>query len=214
MANNVELFLRYLQDRPIVLKLIDVSLIAVVVLTIGATYIVAMNFNNLFMNGAQIEYERFINAAETNQKINTILTTMREETGAARIGIFQFHNGTTGIGDLPFFYYTQTFEAIAPGMSSELQNNQRISMTVDPDIIVLKETHFGTYREIEPSTPFGHMLVNRGVTQMFRHAIYSITGEFVGFLTLEFVIPTNMSDEKIKGTLARYAGAISGYLTH
>lgn len=208
----LELLLLYLNKRPITAKIIDVLTILVLCTGIGTAYVLATNFHTLFLTEKEIEYGKFLAAAENIRQINDILTKLRDETESSRVGVFQFHNGTVGIGDIPFFFYSQTFEVVNSGVSSELANNQRISLSVDPHVILLKVQEFDYDNMIDDSSALDHMFRTRGVKQYYRHAVYSLHGEFVGFITIEYNDVRVIDKDEIQEIMSRYSGAITGLL--
>ena len=203
---------KYLSERPLVLKIIDVILILVVAFGLSSTYIIATNFKALFLSDSQREYNEFVSAIESNKQIAVILEKLRNELAAARVGIFQFHNGTTGLGNVPFFYYSQTFESISPGISSELSKNQRISISIDPIVNEMAAGIQFSYEEVDPNTPFGHHLNTQGIKQYYRQALISLDNTFMGFVMVEYVDGRDLDMEKAQEIMQRYASAVSGIL--
>jgi len=203
---------KYLSERPLVLKIIDAILILVVAFGLSSTYIIATNFQALFLSDTQREYNEFVSAVESNKQITVILEKLRGELGAARVGIFQFHNGTTGLGNVPFFYYSQTFESTSPGISSELSKNQRISISIDPSVNEIASGKQFSYELVDPSTPFGHHLDTQGIKQFYRQSLISLDNTFMGFVMVEYVDGRELDLERAQELMQRYASAVAGIL--
>lgn len=204
---------KYLGDRPLVLKIIDMILVLIVVFGVSSAYIIATNFKAIFLSDTEKEYNEFVNAVEANKQITNILERLRSEFGAARVGIYQFHNGTMGVGNVPFFFYSQTFESIGPGISSEMNENQRISISIDAGVNAMTNgTPFDYSDDIDNTSSFGHILVSQGVVQYYRHALYTLDNKFIGFIMVEFQNKKELDPQKVADTLERYGSAISGIL--
>lgn len=202
---------KYLGERPLVLKIIDMILILTVAFGLATAYIVATNFKDLFLTAEQQEYNQFVNAVEINHQISEILKKLRIEVNASRVGIYQFHNGTTGMGNIPFFFYSQTFESIGPGISSELNRNQRISITIDPRLRQMAaESPFDYSKRIDTNDSFGHILESQGVREYYRIALFSLDDKFIGFLMIEYLAPTTLEVERIHTLLEKYSRAVIG----
>ena len=62
--------------------------------------------------------------------VDRLLEEMMAEIGADRAYVFQFHNGTRLVSGKHFYYYSNTHETVAPGISSEIGNLQMLPMSI------------------------------------------------------------------------------------
>ncbi len=199
---------KYLGDRPLVLKIIDMILVLIVVFGVSSAYIIATNFKAIFLSDTEKEYTEFVNAVEANKQITNILERLRSELAASRVGIY------LGVGNVPFFFYSQTFEAIAAGVSSEMNKNQRISISIDTTVNAMTdgEAPFDYSVEVDQTTSFGHILASQGVIQYYRHALYTLDEKFIGFIMIEYQYRKELDPKMVRNVLQRYGSAISGIL--
>ncbi len=65
-----------------------------------------------------------------HKTFSVILSGVRESLHASRALLFQFHNGQNSLKGLPFLFQSETAESIAPGVSDEHQNMQRVPLYV------------------------------------------------------------------------------------
>ena len=69
-------------------------------------------------------------ALAQHQTYTVILRGVRESLHASRALFFQFHNGQNSLKGLPFLFQSETAESLAPGVSNEHDNMQRIPLYV------------------------------------------------------------------------------------
>ena len=69
-------------------------------------------------------------SSEESAVINTILKTTMDAMGADRAYVFQFHNGSYNLANKEFYYYSNTHETTAPGISPEILTLQRLPISL------------------------------------------------------------------------------------
>lgn len=72
-------------------------------------------------------------AMAQHKTFNLVLGGVRESLGASRALFFQFHNGQNSLKGLPFLFMSESAESLAPGVSNEHDNMQRIPLYVVVD---------------------------------------------------------------------------------
>lgn len=190
--NILQSLLEYLKTRSIFLKLFDLVFILLLIAGVSTGYIFATNFTEITGVTRPVdEYQDFITVLENNKKVDEILEQVLAMSNGSRVGVYQFHDGINGFGRIPFFYYSQTFEKLKPGISSETAQTQRIPLSVDIELGTFADNRCYMNRKIEPATPNGHMMKSRGVISYARCPIFDLKDKLVGFVGVDYV---NMAD--------------------
>ena len=71
-----------------------------------------------------------LNVVDKSTDIDDSLHRMMDAINSDRAYIFQFHNGTRLVSGKHFYYYSNTHETVAPGISSEIGNLQMLPMSI------------------------------------------------------------------------------------
>jgi len=107
-----------------------------VILTLLILFLTALGYLTLTFLQAEInrignvvapdESKLVIQKIQSDVKINEILSELRQQTEADRAKTFQYHNSQRSLQGIPFLYISATHEVVRPGISSELQQLQRL----------------------------------------------------------------------------------------
>ncbi len=196
--STIALLIEYIVTRPIILKLVDIILVLMIAFGIATAYIISTNFKALFLTSP---VELTIQEPSVSQ-VNRILEQFRNDFGGNRTRIFLFHGK----------YYSQAYERTSPGTTSEMENSQSIPKELDDKLQYLIDNKFQYDLDVTPFSPLGILLQSQGITQYYRHTIYNLDGEIIGFVTIEFFDNTTIDLEVLYQKLQRIANALSGAL--
>ena len=98
---------------------------------LSTTYIITFHFQPVMdlwlksesMNNFARELQTSVAVdTKTKEELERVLTT----TGASRVYIFRYHNGTPSPNNVPFIFFTNTHEIIKPGANRVIDLTQRI----------------------------------------------------------------------------------------
>ena len=82
------------------------------------------------------EAKSFIHNTEHRVKINEVLVELRAITGANRVAIVEYHNGSTAINGLPFNYASMTYEKTDQTTREMLMNFQKIPISSISELLL------------------------------------------------------------------------------
>jgi hypothetical protein len=140
----------------------------------------------------------------TNDKqINEVLDHLRVETDGSRARVYQYHNGQKSIGDVHFLYASATHEVVAPGVSTEIKNLQRMPSSLFAEGIadhLQKKTRCVSTNEVDSAAR--QILKNQAITYVCSAGIFK-GSELTGMVVVNFVgytVPENDRD-RIKSEL-------------
>lgn len=130
-----------------------------------------------------------IDSSKRDVRINIILDDLRAETNADRAKFFQFHNGQRNLKDIPFLYASVTHERLARGVSSEIQNLQRI-----PSSIFTSNVEYYLEGRVRCTIPSQNdndaqraLLESQRVNKACSFGVF-LHSDLVGFVTINYVI--------------------------
>jgi hypothetical protein len=70
-----------------------------------------------------------------NPEVKGVLKELRLQTHASRAYVFEFHNGTTSLGGLPFIYMSNTYEVLGQMATSQMHARQHMPFTLYDSLI-------------------------------------------------------------------------------
>jgi len=124
-----------------------------------------------------------------SELINKILTNLMEGTGADRAYLFQFHDGITGLAGNHFIKYTNTHEACALGISSEIMTLQGLPISIlAPTWLPMLEnnTSFPLQTKDETHNQTRKILEAQGIESIVIARIMFL-GKIIGFVGVDYV---------------------------
>ena len=68
-------------------------------------------------------------------EVKSVLNALLLQTHASRAYVFEFHNGTTSLGGLPFIYMSNTYEVLGQTASSQMHARQHMPFTLYDSLI-------------------------------------------------------------------------------
>ena len=152
-----------------------------------------------------VEDRAVIQSSQRDVKINKILDDLRVETEGDRTKLFQFHNGQRNLKNLPFLYASVTHERVGAGVSSEIQNLQRIPSSIFAESV---DTYLkGSIRCISPNDPNTNdaqrsILDKQRIKNSCSFAVFD-HGDIVGFVTVNYVLSTKADEKTIDMALRK-----------
>jgi hypothetical protein len=162
-------------------------------------------------------YEGISNSDIDNMvDIQNFLDAFREKWKFDRIGIFQFHNGGKFFHGVPMKKYSQSFESISAGISRVKEKNQGVLVTEHPSL--MKSLSEKDFCEIEANNPILDYMRDRvkeeGVLQIFSAPIRSLSGQLIGFVSVQTVKNKIRVTKDLELELEELVNNISGYLLY
>lgn len=131
-----------------------------------------------------------------------------------RIGIYQFHNGGKFFHGVSMKKYSQTFEATSHGIVGLKCNNQMVMITDHPHLIKsLNEKEFFSVDIEDPTLDYKRpRLEEAGVLQIIYAPIKAISGQLMGFLSIEMVKHKIPITQELEDEISELVTILSGYL--
>ena len=86
-------------------------------------------------NEAKPHAETIETRLKITPEVKSVLKELLLQTHACRAFVFEFHNGTTSLGGLPFIYMSCTYEVLSQTASSQLHARQRMPFTLFDSIV-------------------------------------------------------------------------------
>jgi len=165
------------------MKLGDVLIAAVI--GVSAIFLVLSHVN-------QNTPVNVVHEAKMCDLVHTILEHTMEGMDADRAYLFQFHNGTHGLSEKQFMFYSNTHEVCRPGVSPEILNLQRLPLSMlsaswFPELE--KKSWFQRLTKDEPHTQTKLILEKQGIRAVaIARILYS--GNLIGFIGVDYVRET------------------------
>lgn len=154
-----------------------------------------------------------IESNERDIKVKTILTDLRDETNAGRAKLYQFHNSQRSIGEVAFLYASVTNEVVSIGVSSEIQNTQRLPSSIFTDAI--QEYRQGKTRCIEtseaPTDVAEAILKNQGTLVACGFAVYN-SKDIVGIVSINYTTTREYDRQAVDQALRKASIRLSDTL--
>jgi len=167
--------------------------------------VIVISAGYLLISFAQEKPHAHVNVVEQSkqcQLVNTILTHTMEAMAADRAYLFQFHNGIHGIGDKNFFFYSNTHEVTAKGVSAEIMNLQRLPISILAPTwmpqMAEKRAWFLLVKN-EPHAQTRYILEAQGIKALAIARVIHL-GHIVGFVGVDYTkfVPENPDLRQLK----------------
>jgi len=160
-----------------------------------------------------VENRAVVESSVRDVKINKILDDLRVETDADRSKLFQFHNGQKNLKNLPFLYASVTHELVGAGVSSEIQNLQRIPSSIFAENI---EAYLkNSVRCVSPNSAISDsqkaLLDRQRIKTSCSFGVFD-RGDIIGFITINYVLSPEVDDSIIESALRKASIRISDVL--
>ena len=160
-----------------------------------------------------VEDKAVIESSQRDVRINKILDDLKGETEADRAKVFQFHNGQRNLKAIPFLYVSATHERIANGVSSEIQNLQRI-----PSSVFASNIATWISGGVTCSTPNDNqsdaqeaLLRLQRIKKACSFGVFS-DNDIIGFVSINYVIEDGHDEKMIETALRKASIRISDVL--
>lgn len=171
--------------------------------------------DNKKKNTDEENYERISQQdIDSMLEVQEFLEEFRSKWNLDRVGIFQFHNGGKFFHGIPMKKYSQTFEAIAHGVSKTKEHNQSVFVTEHTSLMKnLSENEFFYIDAEDPVLDYIRGRVTEdGILQIFSAPIRSLSGQLIGFIQLHTVKHKIETREDFKDDVLDLVNNLSGYL--
>ena len=124
-------------------------------------------------------------------EVKSVLKELLLHTHASRAYVFEFHNGKTSIGGLPFIYMSNTYEVLGPTASSQTHARQQMPFTLFDSLIsqVIRRdaVTIDLRNRSEDIDPIVYeTLDKRGTTVMIGTKLQDEHKRVIGFLGVDF----------------------------
>lgn len=151
-----------------------------------------------------------------HSSIISALEYVKEETGADRVYVVEFHNGEHYFSGRSQQKLSCTYEVMSEGISAEAHNLQNIRTSNFHGLIksIASETTFRCpdLEVYNQDIGFKSFLERKGVKSMFARPIKTLNGKIVGLLCLEYVKEKRTWSDEAEEFAKKQARTISGYL--
>lgn len=192
-----------------------------VVIAVAVLYFL-IRLGNILLDNYQkkVNKEEHKDLLQIRQKVSVELQSLLERTliitGADRISIYEFHNGLTGLGGLPFLKMSENYEAYRPGlapMKTALSDlNTSLYTTYISNLQANKYVILDTdNRDRKLATMKYEILVAQGVKKSLGIKIVDKKERMLGFVSLK-IEDGDFSNDTIK-LMKQVAHEISILLT-
>ena len=154
--------------------------------------------------------------AEARNHVSTTIMAILERTllraHCDRAYVFEFHNGTTSMGGLPFMKMTNTYEALGEGARSEMAGRENMPMQMYTTFINSITTNnciiMDTRNRTDVATGFEYeTLVARGVAVSVRAKIKDINMRVVGYFGIDYCQDKPVDDAVVEASIGLVQGA-------
>ena len=178
-----------------IIKLISTYGLAIVIS--GLVLYFAIQFAHVFLEeykqkrGIQHHDELHDIRAQVSSVINILLDRVLLKTRSDRVYVFEFHNGITSMGGLPFTKMSNTYEALNEGTASELHARENMPMSLYSSFMdgITCNDYIGLDiddRRDAYSKLIYETLVTRKVKVTLRAKITDINKRIIGYVGLDY----------------------------
>ena len=160
-------------------------------------------------------YERISqNDIDSMLEVQEFLESFRIKWELDRVGVFQFHNGGKFFHGIPMKKYSQTFEAVAHGVSKSKEHNQNVFVTEHPSLMKhLSEKDFFHIDAEDPVLDYIRgRVTDEGILQILSSPVRSLSGQLIGFIQLHTVKHKIDITDDLKDDVLDLVNNLSGYL--
>jgi hypothetical protein len=153
------------------------------------------------------------NSVETDNKLNSLLHEVLDQTGGIRSYIYRYHNGLAAINSVPFFFQTNTHEVIAPGAGRLLPYEQRIPASFNIAVnnqFVKNQCSLIINGDADKDSQNYYYYQSRGAKAFVRCPIYMSNGDLFGFIGVDYAVnPVDTKKVSVTvGDVAKVIGAL------
>lgn len=178
-----------------VIKLISTYGLAIVIS--GLVLYFAVKFVNILIDeqrekrGVATHDERTKQRNSVGAEIQSLLERLVLRCNADRAYVFEFHNGNLSLGGLPFLKMTNTYEALAPGIRSELHKRDSMPFQLFQTFVDAIYTREHLIMDTEQRTEEYSALVyeileERNIKFTIRRRITDLNGKVIGYVGLDY----------------------------
>jgi hypothetical protein len=171
---------------------------------LSLSYIITFHFDPVVNLWEQSKsFNHFRNELSTtiamDSQVNAQLSTLLTATGAARIYVFRYHNGTPSYNGVPFMFHTQTHEVIRPGVTRVINLSQRLPTSINSQLnseFTHKSCVIMNNLDKNPDGSMYWFWQSRGSYAMVRCGFYTANGDLLGFVGADYLDP--ITDSKLQ----------------
>lgn len=164
--------------------------------------------------------KKYKDTFKDESRITKKLESILEKYKADRVWIAEFHNGETNYSGKSFQKFSETYEEVSRGISSEALNTQSIPTSVFVRFFnELNTKGFYFIKNVDQLTSndlvglaLESFLTSRSIKSFLAIAIKNIKGDFVGVLCLDSTDTSLGVDDKAIQDLTYSAASLAGYL--
>jgi len=197
-----------------------ITLILVALITGVISPIVLQLTKFVLLKLSGINKTKYKDTFKDESKITKKLDSLLEKYNADRAWIAEFHNGETNYSGKSFQKFSETYEEVSRGVSSEALNTQSIPTSVFVRFFnELNTTGHYFLKNVDDLTgsdlvglALESFLSSRSIKSFLAIAIKNLKGDFVGVLCLDSIDKILDIDEKGIHDLTYSAAALASYL--
>jgi hypothetical protein len=150
-----------------------------------------------------------------NEDVYKALEYTLEKIDADRVVVYEFHNGDIYYSGSSQQKFSNTYELVGDGISSELKNQQNLRVSsfnrfVKP-LVDKEEYGFDSLTDVE-DIGIRNFFADQGTHSTFCVPIQLLTGKIIGILGVDYVKRTKNISNKDKDFIKNQAFIIAGYL--
>jgi hypothetical protein len=151
---------------------------------------------------------------ESMLEVQEFLESLMNKWKFDRAGIFQFHNGGKFFNGVSMKKYSQSYEALSPGIAGVKKENQNVLVTQHPSLMkhVSENDFFYVDGEDTVLDYMREKVKEEGILQIVTCSLKNLSGSTVGFIQFFTVKKKVRITEEMRSSLLESAGRISGYL--
>jgi hypothetical protein len=195
MQDILKIIIKYLKSVPPLKMAWHLAWIFCMLCMLSITYIITFNFKPImdhWERSRSIEHFRseMSNSIAVDARVNNELNNILQATRADRAYIFRYHNGIPAVAGVPFMFHSNTHEVIRPGTSRVIMFNQRLPSSLNVSMNVeFSKNNCVIYNGLsERVDGVNHWYwQTRGSHSMIRCAIYTRSGDMLGFVGLDYI---------------------------
>jgi len=155
-------------------------------------------------------------AVEQDTELLGKLDELRENVGASRACIYQFHNGGEYYTGRSMQKFSMTYETVSKGISRNITSRQNVPVSACNEtlanLIKDRRLYYVDVKKDMPESLCKYVALEDGSKSMYKWAIYDLEKRALGYLQIDFVgKKKNLSEDDIQD-LEMSAIKIAGYL--
>ena len=195
MQDILQIIVKYLKTVPPLKMAWHLAWIFCMLCMLSITYIITFNFKPIldtWERSRSIEHFRseMSHSIAVDARVNHELNNILQAARADRAYIFRYHNGIPSVAGVPFMFHSNTHEVIRPGTSRVIMFNQRLpsSLNVSMNVEFSKNncvSYTGLSEHVDSMNYWYWQ--TRGAHSMIRCAIYTRSGDMLGFVGLDYI---------------------------